>query len=189
MQSVVRALFDMHTCGISNAIEAIKPSSESKMGVEIAIDEWGPACIERMARIRAKLNVADNPGHQRISEAMDRLERTFLREGYQEWMRTFIPVGKPIVTHSDVQENNILLSFQCDKVYLIDYEYGTWNPCSYDLANYLNEFICDNNYPTGSGIAHFLQNWPSEDDIVSVTRQYFELENQNVVWSLDDDVC
>ena len=88
--------------GISEAIEAIKPSSESKMGVEIAIDEWGPSAIERMARIRAKLNVADNPGHQRISEAMDRLEQTYLREGYQEWLHSFIPACKPVITHSDV---------------------------------------------------------------------------------------
>jgi len=29
------------------------------MGVEIAIDEWGPQCIERMQAIRQKLSVED----------------------------------------------------------------------------------------------------------------------------------
>ena len=27
---------------------------------------------------------------------------------------------------------------------LIDYEYGNWNPMAYDIANYFNEFTCDN---------------------------------------------
>ena len=77
-----------------------------------------------------------------------------------------------------MQENNILLKFGHSDVVLIDYEYGMWNPRMYDLANYLNEWCCDNNYPQAPGIAHFLQNFPTEDEIVSLTWHYYKLENE-----------
>ena len=35
-----------------------------------------------------------------------------------------------------------------EKVVLIDYEYGGWNPFAVDIANYLNEFMLDNAHPT-----------------------------------------
>lgn len=63
------------------------------------------------------------------------------------------------------------------KVCLIDYEYGMWNPEMYDLANYLNEFCCDNAYQAGSGLAFFMDNYPTEDEIVSITRQYYMLKH------------
>ena len=67
MKSVASALYDMHMkSGITNAIDAIRPQHDTKMGVEIAIDEWGPSCRERMTRMRAKLNL-ENEGHQKIS--------------------------------------------------------------------------------------------------------------------------
>ena len=65
------------------------------------------------------------------------------------------------------------MRFGDHRVVLIDYEYGNWNPKMYDLANYLNEWCCDNNYPAACGIAHFLQNWPTEEEIVAVTRTYY----------------
>ena len=57
----------------------------------------------------------------------------------------------------------------------------------YDLANYLNEFCCDNNYPSGSGIAHFLQNSPSDDEIVAFTRHYHQLETKSADVSIEDN--
>ena len=50
--------------GVAEAIQAIKPCETSKMGVEIAIDEWGPASIVRIQKIRAKLNTDTDAGHK-----------------------------------------------------------------------------------------------------------------------------
>ena len=62
-EAYVKAIYDMHTkSGAAEAIDAIKPRDSSKTGVEIAIDEWGPAVVERIAKIRAKLN-PDDAGH------------------------------------------------------------------------------------------------------------------------------
>ena len=53
MQAVVQALYNMHSrSGISEAIDLIRPLEHSRMGVEIAISEWGPTCIDKIAHIR-----------------------------------------------------------------------------------------------------------------------------------------
>ena len=76
------------------------------------------------------------------------------------------------------------------KVCLIDYEYGMWNPEMYDLANYLNEFCCDNAYQAGSGLAFFMDNYPTNDEIVSITRQYYlPKHGEGAVWSMEDHYC
>jgi len=72
---------------------------------------------------------------------------------------------------------------------LIDYEYGMWNPMMYDIANYLNEFCCDNAYPLGTGVAYPLANWPKEDEIVNITRLYYQLQNPAAAWSSSDPEC
>ena len=53
MSKVVNAIYNFHTrSGASEAVDALKPLAQSKMAVEIAIDDWGPKCIERMQTIR-----------------------------------------------------------------------------------------------------------------------------------------
>lgn len=101
-EAYVKAIYDMHTkSGAAEAIDAIKPRDSSKTGVEIAIDEWGPAVVERIAKIRAKLN-PDDAGHQRISKILDKLEATYLKDGYQEVLRSCIPRDSPVVlSHND----------------------------------------------------------------------------------------
>jgi len=101
IESYVMAIFDMHTkSGAAEAINVIKPRASSKMGVEIAIDEWGPAVITRIASLRTKLN-AEDAGHMRILKILDRLSATYLKEGYQDVLRACIPDGPVIVCHND----------------------------------------------------------------------------------------
>ena len=101
MRKFVHAIHDFHTrSGASAAIDAIKPLAESKMGVEIAIDEWGPQCIERMQAIRQKLSVEDE-GHRRIMRVMDRLSETYFGSEYQSNLRSIIPDGPVILSHND----------------------------------------------------------------------------------------
>ena len=64
----------------------IKPRANSKMGVEIAIDEWGPRVIERIDLIRQKLD-ANDEGHNRILRSLDRISQTYLNDGYQTVLR------------------------------------------------------------------------------------------------------
>ena len=53
-----------------------------------------------------------------------------------------------VLGHADTQENNFLVSLKDnEQMILIDFEYCDWNPMANDLANYINECICDNNVP------------------------------------------
>lgn len=51
-----------------------------------------------------------------------------------------------------------------NKLTLIDFEYGGWNPVGYDLANYLNELVYDNN-KHGQGVVLYTSNFPSNQEI------------------------
>ena len=65
-QLYIKAVFDMHTrSGAAEAVQSIKAMDPNNLSVDLAIDEWGPAVIQRIAKIRQKLNV-DVPGHQDI---------------------------------------------------------------------------------------------------------------------------
>ena len=59
------------------------------------------------------------------------------------------------------------------KLQLIDFEYGIWNPEMYDLADFLIECISDNAHV--NGIAMFVCNWPTDEEIQSVVRRYCQL--------------
>ena len=190
VESYVKAIYGMHTkSGVSEAIEAIKPRATTKMGVEIAIEDWGPAVISKIAALRQKLNPEDE-GHRSILTSLDCVSETFLKDGYQEVLRACIPSGTVLMCHNDAQENNILSSIEdTTKIILIDYEYGMWNPQMYDLGNYLNEFCLDNAYPLGTGVAYALSNWPTEEEIVKITRLYYQLtkaDTDHSNFSVDD---
>lgn len=88
-------------------------------------------------------------------------------------LRGLISRDKIVFSHNDAQENNILSNLDdATKIMLIDYEYGMWNPEYYDVAHYLNEYCCDNAYPKGTGVAYYLENWPEDDEIATLTQHY-----------------
>ena len=61
-----------------------------------------------------------------------------------------------------------------EKLMLIDYEYGDWNPRAYDIANYFNEF-CFDNVAIGefnSGIQYYENNFPSQAEREIFAREY-----------------
>ena len=106
-------------------------------------------------------------------------------------MRGLVQRDNLVFSHNDAQENNILASLEDNnQIYLIDYEYGWWNPRYYDLGNYLNEWICDNAHPAPPGITYYFTNWPTDDEIESLTREYwtYYTEGQRD-WSLSDPEC
>lgn len=82
MDKFVQAIFEMHhSSGTAQAIQKIKPMDSKQLGIDIAINEWGPAAIARIAKMRTKLSPSD-PGDGRILAALDNLEATYLGKGY-----------------------------------------------------------------------------------------------------------
>ena len=128
---------------------------KNHLGIDIGIDEWGPSSVARMKKMRQKLSPSDT-GHAKILSALDNLEKTYLADGYQDVLRSLVARDQIVFSHNDVQENNILTSLEDNsKIYLIDYEYGMWNPKYSDLACYLNELVIDNAHPKHPGIKYY----------------------------------
>ena len=42
----------------------------------------------------------------------------------------------------------------------------------------MNELTLDNAYPKGTGVRYYLENWPTNEEIESITREYFLLLKQ-----------
>lgn len=78
----VKAIYEMHEkSGVREAISAVAPLDPNYLGVDIAIDEWAPTAVERIAEIKTKLDKRD-PGHAYILDSLHALEDAYLKDGY-----------------------------------------------------------------------------------------------------------
>lgn len=78
-------------------------------------------------------------------------------------------LNAPIVfAHNDLLSGNLMLSEKDEKLYLIDFEYGSYNFRGYDIANHFNEyagFECDYSlYPDKDSQYHFFRHYLSPDN-------------------------
>jgi len=53
----------------------------NQLGIDIAIDEWGPAVIHRIGKIRTKLG-PETAQNAVIHKTLTKLMNTFLKPGY-----------------------------------------------------------------------------------------------------------
>ncbi|GLJ16892.1 hypothetical protein SUGI_0291430 [Cryptomeria japonica] len=88
-------------------------------------------------------------------------------------------LNAPVVfAHNDLLSGNLMLNEKEDKLYLIDFEYGSYNFRGYDIGNHFNEyagFECDYNlYPDKDSQYHFFRHYLSPDDPESVSESELE---------------
>lgn len=76
------------------------PMQPNQLGIDIAIDEWGPAVIQRIGKIRTKLG-PETVQNAVIHKTLTKLETTFLKPGYQEKLRNLVPREKIVLSHND----------------------------------------------------------------------------------------
>ena len=173
-----KAFYDFHNkSGIAAAMETVSPLNKEKLGLDIAIKEWGPAVVEKIARIRSKLEKATISQKEKDELEMycEWTSRVALFEGYVDFYSDLIDREECVFSHNDAQENNILIAIEDNtNLVLIDYEYGFWNPLTYDLANYVNEYICDNAYPRGTGVTYWHENEATDQEVEYLVKEYFK---------------
>ena len=86
-----------------------------------------------------------------------------------------------VPSHNDAQENNILVSLSNNQdMLLIDYEYCSWNTWTYDLANYINEFTCDNAHPSYPYIGYYPDNFPNDSEMEYLVKEYLKLRLESI---------
>ncbi|KAK1311643.1 hypothetical protein QJS10_CPA07g00704 [Acorus calamus] len=77
-------------------------------------------------------------------------------------------INAPVVfSHNDLLSGNLMFSDE-EKLYFIDFEYGSYSYRGYDIANHFNEyagFDCDYNlYPDKDAQYHFFRNYLCPDE-------------------------
>nr|KYP35486.1 Choline/ethanolamine kinase [Cajanus cajan] len=93
--------------------------------------------------------------------------------------------------HNDLQYGNIMLDEESNFVTLIDYEYGSYNPVAYDIANHFNEMAA--NYHTETPHILDFSKYPDLEERRRFGHAYLsclsgEQPNNSVVDQLLDDV-
>ncbi|GJN33895.1 hypothetical protein PR202_gb22524 [Eleusine coracana subsp. coracana] len=83
----------------------------------------------------------------------------------------------PVVyAHNDLLSGNLMLNDLEDKLYLIDFEYGSYSYRGYDIANHFNEyagFDCEYDlYPDKDAQYHFFRNYLHADKPSEVCELY-----------------
>ncbi|KAK1264393.1 hypothetical protein QJS04_geneDACA022935 [Acorus gramineus] len=78
-------------------------------------------------------------------------------------------IDAPVVfAHNDLLSGNLMFSDDEEKLYFIDFEYGSYSYRGYDIANHFNEyagFDCDYNlYPNKDAQYHFFRNYLCPDE-------------------------
>ena len=102
------------------------------------------------------------------------LESEILFDNFQDFYTSLVPRDSLVLSHNDVQGNNILMSHADNlKVVLIDFEYAGWNPRAYDIAHYINECAVDLVHPGPTGIKYY-NNLPTIEERESLIRYYCE---------------
>ncbi|KAL5725307.1 ethanolamine kinase [Ranunculus cassubicifolius] len=80
-----------------------------------------------------------------------------------------------IFAHNDLLSGNLMLNDDEDKLYFIDFEYGSYSYRGYDIANHFNEyagFDCDYTmYPDKEAQYHFFKHYLQPDTPMEVSEQ------------------
>lgn len=86
-------------------------------------------------------------------------------------------LNAPVVfAHNDLLSGNLMLNDEHDKLYLIDFEYGSYNYRGFDIGNHFNEYAgydCDYSL------------YPSKDEQYHFFRHYLQPEKPNEVSEKD----
>jgi ethanolamine kinase len=84
-------------------------------------------------------------------------------------------LNAPVVfAHNDLLSGNFMLNDEEEKLYLIDFEYGSYNYRGFDIGNHFNEYAgydCDYSlYPSKEEQYHFIKHYlqPDKPDEVSI---------------------
>lgn len=120
---------------------------------------------------KASTLVFEEPDRQKLYETIS------FEELYKEIieLREFTGLlNAPVVfAHNDLLSGNLMLNEEEERLYLIDFEYGSYNYRGFDIGNHFNEYAgydCDYTfYPTKEEQYHFIKHYlqPDKPDEVS----------------------
>ncbi|KAJ4891095.1 putative ethanolamine kinase [Raphanus sativus] len=137
----------------------------------LAISYTNPMSVLYLSLLAASTLAFEEPDKQKLFETIS------FEELYKEIveLREFTGLlNAPVVfAHNDLLSGNLMLNEEEEKLYLIDFEYGSYNYRGFDIGNHFNEYAgydCDYSlYPTKEEQYHFIKHYlqPDKPDEVS----------------------
>ncbi|KAA3468338.1 putative ethanolamine kinase [Gossypium australe] len=86
--------------------------------------------------------------------------------------------GPVVFAHNDLLSGNLMLNDEQDKLYIIDFEYGSYNYRGFDIGNHFNEYAgyeCDYSlYPSKEEQYHFLRHYLQPEKPYEVSEKDLE---------------
>ncbi|KAG8487325.1 hypothetical protein CXB51_020894 [Gossypium anomalum] len=118
----------------------------------------------------------EDPDKQRIYETISFKE--VHKEATQLKELTELFSGPVVFAHNDLLSGNLMLNDEQDKLYIIDFEYGSYNYRGFDIGNHFNEYAgyeCDYSlYPSKEEQHHFLRHYLQPEKPYEVSEKDLE---------------
>ncbi|PPD68586.1 hypothetical protein GOBAR_DD34540 [Gossypium barbadense] len=118
----------------------------------------------------------EDPDKQRIYETISFKE--VHEEATQLKELTELFSASVVFAHNDLLSANLMLNDEQDKLYIIDFEYGSYNYRGYDIGNHFNEcagYECDYSlYPSKEEQYHFLRHYLQPEKPYEVSEKDLE---------------
>ncbi|MBA0710268.1 hypothetical protein Golax_025253 [Gossypium laxum] len=118
----------------------------------------------------------EDPDKQRIYETISFKE--VHKEATQLKELTELFSAPVVFAHNDLLSGNLMLNDEQDKLYIIDFEYGSYNYRGYDIGNHFNEYAgyeCDYSlYPSKEEQYHFLRHYLQPEKPYEVSEKDLE---------------
>ncbi|MBA0612072.1 hypothetical protein Godav_012717 [Gossypium davidsonii] len=118
----------------------------------------------------------EDPDKQRIYETISFKE--VHEEATQLKELTELFSASVVFAHNDLLSGNLMLNDEQDKLYIIDFEYGSYNYRGYDIGNHFNEYAgyeCDYSlYPSKEEQYHFLRHYLQPEKPYEVSEKDLE---------------
>ncbi|GER29366.1 protein kinase superfamily protein [Striga asiatica] len=155
----------------------------SKMREFHNLDMPAPKNVVLWQRLRKWVNVArDLCSEEHAKEyRLDRLDEEI------RLLEKFISRDEEEIgfCHNDLQYGNIMINDQNKTITIIDYEYASYNPVAYDIANHFCEMAAD--YHTDTPHVLDYEKYPGHEERKRFIKQYLSCAGQaNSVTSLDE---
>ncbi|XP_003578170.1 probable ethanolamine kinase [Brachypodium distachyon] len=149
--------------------------------------------IFKFLKKASTLKFEDNDKHKRY----DTISFREIQDEVKELKDLSDLLHAPVVfSHNDLLSGNLMLNDLEEKLYFIDFEYGSYSYRGYDIANHFNEyagFDCDYSlYPDKDVQYHFFRNYladrPSEVQMQDLEALYIETNTyrlaSHIYWAL-----
>eukprot|EP00347_Sterkiella_histriomuscorum_P005923 403354751 len=163
------------------------------------INHYAPTLKARLHEIYEKIKTSNLQFDDNRLEVILEFQQIFLSQNYREEYTKILDEIEPnienyVICHNDIQECNLILEtsqkcldLEAVQLHLIDYEYAGWQPRFMDLANYINETVFDNGFPSGSGVGCFPDNLMTKDEIQLFVEYYVREELAIQQRQIDDN--